>query len=242
MLSAYLDESGTNKQCPVTCVAGLLYEKEDAKRLNRAWKKSLNDAAVKFFHTVEYAHLRGQFKDRDRASSNALYHQLIAHIKKHVSGGVAVISLPEEDYTKCVENSGFYWPHSQYTTCAHVCMLDLRRIARRLRQPQDIDFMIESGHKNSGELKNFTREVLRRGLPGSYHFHDKRALPLLQTADVWAYEMTKLVKDRVNQAKRPMRKSLEILIDGNPNMRIVELGADRYRTMFEHVTLHMLSA
>ena len=120
-------------------------------------------------------------------------------------------------------------------------MLDLRRIARRLGESQKIDFIIESGHKDMGELKQFTKEVLRPHLSGTYQFHDKRNLRALQTADVWSYEMTKLVKDQVNKTGRPMRKSLEILIDRNPNMRILFLGEDRLRKVFEQVTLHMLT-
>jgi hypothetical protein len=53
-------------------------------------------------------------------------------------------------------------------------MLTLRKIAHRLSQPRHIDFIIESGHKDMGELRNFTREVLRPQLPGTYQFHDKR--------------------------------------------------------------------
>jgi hypothetical protein len=46
---AYIDESGTDKESPVFTVAGLLYEKWQAKRLDRLWKKSLTQAGIGFF-------------------------------------------------------------------------------------------------------------------------------------------------------------------------------------------------
>jgi hypothetical protein len=237
MLSAYLDESGTHGESPVMCVAGLLYDRKMLRLLDRQWKNALQKAGVGCFHMKEYCHLQGEFQGKDRRSSDELFHKLIEYIKQYACGGVAVATIPEDQFTACVQESGYVWPWSQYTTCAHICMLTLRSIARRLDRSQKIDFNIESGHKKMNELNRFIREVWHSHVPGTHAFRDKRDLRPLQTADVWAYEITK----RGKEPYRRMRKSLQILIENNPNMRFLPLGPDRLRMVFAYVTNLMLA-
>jgi len=77
MLSAYLDESGTHDGSQPLCVAGVFFDAESRKRLNRRWKKELDRAGISYFHTVEQAHLRGQFAGKTREEVDRLYRALI---------------------------------------------------------------------------------------------------------------------------------------------------------------------
>jgi hypothetical protein len=237
MLSAYLDESGTSGDAPAMCVAGLLYERRKIKQLNKEWKNALAQAGIKIFHTTEAAHLRGEFEGRSREFSNGLYQYLVGLIKKYASGGAVVYTIPKKEFDEFREGK---WAYSQYTTCAHVCMGLLRDTARRLEHKQ-VSFQIESGHEKMGELGAFVKEFYQAKMPyyGPCSFHDKKDLQPLQTADVWAYELGKIARDKMGSSGRPMRKSLEVLIEGDPNKRILILGKDRLQHLFDR-TFEML--
>jgi len=62
MLEAYFDESGTHRGSPVMCVAGYLFDSDQAFRLDQEWGATLADFGLSHFHAVDCAHGKGEFE------------------------------------------------------------------------------------------------------------------------------------------------------------------------------------
>jgi hypothetical protein len=236
MLSAYLDESGTHGNSPAMCVAGLLYTEEAVRQLDQEWKSELEQAGIRYFHAVEEAHLTGAFKGRQRSSIGQLYQRLVGIIKKHALGGMGVYTIPEKQFDKFRQGR---WEYSQYTTCAYICMWMLMEIAKR-HGHERVSFIVESGHKNMGELNTLVKELRGAGwVMEACQFNDKRDLRPLQTADVWAYELAKHASDRLASSTRRVRKSLEALISENLEMQVLILNKERLEYFFDRYSEQM---
>jgi hypothetical protein len=222
MLYAYLDESDPNFES-VFCVAGVLYTREGLERLDAAWGEELRAAGITRFHTVEYAHLRGEFRDRDRASANALYIRLLGIIKENASGSVVVYSIPRNEFD--VFRDEKWRRYSVYTTCSYICIGLLSSFAALIGDRQ-IDCTIEAGYQKMGELCTLIQQQRERGgLPSiaSHNFASKE-IRGLQSADVFAYEYGKRVRDRLDGSERPIRQSLNSLIENEPKYKSIVLN------------------
>ena len=187
MLSAYLDESGTHDASLPMCVAGILYDRAAVRRLDRAWKKELEQAGIRRFHTVEQAHLQGEFKGKDRGFADSLYIRLLGLISKYSCGSMTVCAIPRGEFDLFRKQG---WEHSPYTICPYVCMQSLAVLAQSRMEDDQVAFFIESGHSDMGELNALLRQQRHHGRQGlwSCQFVDKADLRPVQTADVLAYE------------------------------------------------------
>lgn len=209
MLYAYLDESGTEPNSPTLCVASVLYDQEGAKSLDAAWEAELSSAGIQQFHTVDCAHRRGEFEGKTPEFCDVLYRKLVALVVKHTCGSAVAFRIAKEEFNPFL---GREWGFGPYSACAYACMGLIVQIARRLGH-QAVDFTIEMGHLDLNELRNLIEK--RRSVDGwrgmeSYQFRDK-SFRLLSTADVFAYECSKRIKDF---DVRDARKSLLALING----------------------------
>jgi hypothetical protein len=103
-------------------------------------------------------------------------------------------------------------------------MLMLRDIARRLDE-KHLNFTIEAGHKDMGELGSLIKQLSEAGhWEGCTNtFQYKKDLRPLQTADVWAWELRKFGREQILNTGRPLRKSLEVLVGDDPNKRVMVL-------------------
>jgi hypothetical protein len=221
MLSAYLDESGTEGISPMMCVAGFLFTKRNAEALSREWKLVLQRAGVRYFHAVDCCHRRGEFRGKSKEFANDVYRQLVEIIHKRACGGAVIYTLPEKKFDEIRQRLS--WEYSQYTTCAHFCMQLLIRIAKRMNHG-GVDFFIEAGHKNQAELARFVDKLRDQKLiSGNCQFAYKNEIRALQTGDILAYEMAKFLRDLDTAPERPIRKSLEKLVVGSANRKVLEL-------------------
>ncbi len=214
MLYAYLDESDP-QHASALCVAGALYEREGLTTLDEEWKRELEKASINRFHTVEYTHLRGEFKGWDRQVADALYIRLLGILKKNITGSVVVYSLPVGEFDVFREEK--WRKYSPYTTCGYICTGLLCSFADLLND-RNLDVTIEAGHSNMGELNALIEQQRGRGgLPivASCSFSSKEIRPL-QSADVLAYEYGKRIKDMMKTPEKLMRKSLKSVIEGSP--------------------------
>lgn len=217
MLFAYLDESGTDDKSPSMCVGGLLYEEDALRQLDAAWKAELEQMGVRYFHAVEEAHGRGEFEGKDRGRSDKMFRQLVGLVQKHACGGMSIHTIPEREFAAFCEGK---WQYSQYTTCAYICIGTLAELART-RGHNEVSFVIEDGHADAGELRTLITQRKEAGWTGvgACQFLDKRDVRPLQSADLWAYEVVKHHRNRLESPDRKPRKSLMALIEGKPDMR-----------------------
>jgi hypothetical protein len=223
MMRAYLDESGTHGDSLIQCVTGVLYDHRSLTLLNRAWAKELKVAGVERFRVTDFRKTPEEEERDDR-----LYRKLIPIIVKHAQGSVTVLSVSgEKDPFRRWD-----WGFSPYTACSYACMEKLRQIAVRNLGHKELDFVIEDGHKDAGELRQVLKEKLRApgGWPGvhDYRFHGKGPYAI-ETAGILAYELTKCLKD----PNRPLRKSLQALLPE---------GMDRHNNKATYLTESMLES
>ncbi len=97
MMEAYFDESGTHEGSPVMCVAGYLFETEQAKRLDLEWAEALSDFGITHFHAAPCAHGVGEFSVLNSKQRTDLLVRLIGIIKRRMTIGIGV-SVSETDF------------------------------------------------------------------------------------------------------------------------------------------------
>ena len=97
MMHAYFDESGTHASSPVTCVAGYLFESNQALHLDREWREILGKFGLNHFHAVDCAHGKGDFAALSPKQRGELVVSLVGAIKRRMTIGIAV-SLSETDF------------------------------------------------------------------------------------------------------------------------------------------------
>jgi Protein of unknown function (DUF3800) len=231
VLIAYLDESGTDASSPAMCVAGLLYERSCQKKLKRKWKAELNRAGVPYFHMREFAHTQGVYAGKNEAFCLEHHKSLIEILGKYVTAGASLRTIPEKEFDQI---RGERWGHSQYVTCAIICMQFLLHQASKLNLGK-VHFVIANGHDDDGRLARWIDRV--RSIPTimKYHphwsymeecsFHCARAVPGLQAADAFAYEIVKYERGRLETPPRKMRKSLRAILKSTDNWLIKSLDA-----------------
>jgi hypothetical protein len=223
MFSAYFDESYSPGTLPGICVAGVYYDDKARKRLNKQWKGVLERSGIRYFHTVEQAHLRREFAAKTRKQSDAVYQELLAVLRTNALGSVAICHIPDVYAIKHGELNARHpldCPYSPYSICSYICMSMILLTAKSMRQKK-VNFFVEAGADKMNELQALTKrqrveEQAWSTMVASCGFIEKRDAAAIQTADVLAYEYWKrvcdLAKTRDGTIGRDMRKSLESVI------------------------------
>lgn len=114
-MSVYFDESGTHDGSPVCCVAGYLFESEQADRLDKEWIEALTEYGISYFHAVDCAHGIKEFKKLSGKQRKELVIRLVGIIKRRMTIGVAV-SVSDTDFKRLTPPQ---WAGgSPYVVCA----------------------------------------------------------------------------------------------------------------------------
>jgi hypothetical protein len=234
MFSAYFDESYSSDGLPGICVASVFYDDKARKRLNRQWQDVLERSGIRYFHTVEQAHLRGEFAKKTRKEADVVYQHLLGVLRRNALGSVAILYIPHFYTIKQGDLTARHpldCPYSPYTICSYICMSMILPTAKRLRQPK-MNFFVEAGADKMNELKALTKrqraeEKVWTNMVASCQFIEKKDAPSIQTADIFAYETWKRIRDMAKKQAdgiTKMRKSLEsiiVLSENRDNHKIV---------------------
>jgi len=217
MLAGFLDESYTNDGSRIYVVSGILYDRRDVRSLNRRWRKQLRTAGLRRFHTVEQAHLRGEFEGRPRVEADDIYQQFLRMLRFRTRGSVTVCAFPESGFD--ILSPGAI-PLTPYAMSAYACMSRILLLARE--EDEKVTFFIEDGADGARELSRLIRNQKARNdevwTPNleTWQFVQKDAVPAIQAADILAYEISKRVHDlttgQVKGSTRPLRKSLDSIL------------------------------
>lgn len=219
VLKAYFDESGTHEGARITSVGGYLFEPEPLRRFNREWKRALDKAEVEFFHMAEFGHLGGPFKGISMKRANILQATALTTIKRRVRQGF-VVALSEREYRVAATPEWRAWYGSTaYLACVQfICQAVGYYVTREYGPAEPVAYVFEGGAPHMQEAAD--KMVLmstRPDMKASSHFHsgvfaDKKTASALQAADILAWHYCKVLLDTVVDAKRPMRKDLEVLL------------------------------
>jgi hypothetical protein len=146
---AYFDESGTDGKSEVLCVAGYIFLEEDVGPFEVEWKLMLEKYSLRFFHAVECAHGKGDFKALTNEQRSAAQKEAIELTKKYASKGIA-LSIDKAAFPKIGSGSAKIWTTPYTFLCGQV-LYGVRDWANEVGFEGEIEYVFESGAV--GEIK-----------------------------------------------------------------------------------------
>jgi hypothetical protein len=220
MMEAYLDESGTQPGSPAMCVAGYLFEHAQRCALEQEWSYALAEAGVRYFHMGDCVHGVRTFKALPDDRRKALIRTLIGILKERMAWGVAIAVNEQEGNAYISAYPGIeHFLSSAYTLCVMWCVEEIRRwVAAHCAADERVTYCFERGHAKQGEADRFLIRVkqspmLQRHYCYAGHgFAGRKVVCPLQTADLLAWEWCKRYKDLHGPTTRPLRASLQSLL------------------------------
>ena len=220
VLRGYFDAG--KRESGVFTVAGYLFDAAQARKFRREW----NEVFGKFkggLHTTDFFALGGEYKKAglSRDDRDEMVKQAIAIIRNRMICGVAVSCWVQD-----VENHSPKWIKgfkSPYSICSHLAMSSMAIWAVKNKcEKSGIAYTFEAGDRYANEANYMmsnaaTHPEVQYGYQyRSHHFLPKgelEAVPI-QAADFLAWEWSKYFDETFHLEKRPMRKSLGYLLDG----------------------------
>jgi hypothetical protein len=198
ILTAYLDESGTHGDSPVTVVGGMLANAQQWEAFEKAFRKIKRKHGFQIFHTKKFKKRDGDFKGWSHPQQVALMVDLVPITATAFTEGVTV-TLDNKDYEaeyKTGDKPKRLRLDSKYGLCFRNCLLffaleAMKRVYRG-RLPT-LHFVLEAGHKNAGDalrIFNETKaELETKGfyMLGDILFADKDKSDPLMMADFLAH-------------------------------------------------------
>lgn len=192
VVSCFVDEAGTGDE-PNVILAGLVADLNGWLAFNSSWQEQLNEHQVPFAHMVDMKNTRGVFADWDTPRSSKFSRGNLKIIKANCAFGFTV-SLSKQLYHEQyrADFPPKVSPDSAYGLCAReVFGRALTLSADLFGYEGPINFIFESGHKNSGNAAQIFQDLKAHSTEGErYGFFalaDKQRTRPLQGADQIAY-------------------------------------------------------
>jgi len=191
VLVCYLDDSGEEAECIVTC-AGYLSFADEWQKFEAEARDFFNFEGVEYLHTVDLHQRRDQFDGWDTPRTQRFAQNFFSILNRHVGLGfefsVLKTRFKEMKAVHCVKREG-----SAYAFCFKGIV---DRIVKNegflsvIDEPGvDLSFVVEAGNKNNQDIleifKDYRKKDPRRfaGLV----FEKKKTHIALQAADFLAY-------------------------------------------------------
>lgn len=236
MLSAYFDESGTDKKKhKLLTLAGYLSTVERWEKFDIEWQALLDSEGLKYSHAVDMAHFRCQF-ERDNGWNETRRRSFEEKAHKIIKDNVIKafdVSLFWEDYLLLIP---FYRGEAKDVPPAYACLVNMMLLmigkwAKENNRFEPIHYVFERGVDAQGWVSetyaNASKDI---EAAGAFHFasltfaegkkeiNGIRPLSQLQAADMHAYEIHKNREDRYSgrlQKVGKVRGSLANLREGD---------------------------
>lgn len=194
MLEAYFDESQSHKGKPFLCVAGCIFESEQAIVFDEKWRVMLGDFDLPYFRMSACEARAKPFEHLEREVRTAIQGRAARLINEHISHGV-VVSVNPEEYIRITP------PHpliakQPYTFCVHGSFVAVKQMADADKFDGKIAYVFEAGHEHQNETDKLMRYYMNA--PGSidifryqsHSFVGKQDSTPLQAADFLAWHST----------------------------------------------------
>ncbi len=195
ILTVYCDESGTHAGSPCTVLAGFIGCADEWVHFEQEWTKVLRKYSISHIHAKHLWHRQKEFKGWTEEQANYLWADLWYVLQEHKHIFAARTALREEDYRLFYISDGPAPKErldSRYALCFRAFMSFHPAFHRSHFTNGSVNFVLEAGHKNAGDLLRVYQEIKR--LPGRWQdsigtisFGSKRDFPALQAADFLAY-------------------------------------------------------
>lgn len=222
ILEAYFDES-YGSGGPL-CVAGYVFNKTNARSLDKEWRGMLRRWKLPYFRMSACAHYAPPFKDVLRKDQCVeVEKEAIALIRRHALCGVAA-TVDEEVFERVTKRGLIaHLSANPYEFCAWTCALMVRNWAEDSFKggPSSITYFFEAGHQHQNQanvmMDKIAKDERARALSmyAGHAFVEKLDARPTQAADLLAWQWFTDCKRRV-QPKYAPRKDLAALIENKP--------------------------
>jgi hypothetical protein len=248
---AYIDVSCTGARERVFAVAGYLIEDTKALAMDSLWRSSLAEFKLPYFRMVDCAHGNGVFSSFSPAERSEIARRFIELTKGHITVGVACLANPLT-FDDRVMKTDIYGFCLQFCVMPMImCALKFNEASSKAKTP--IAFYFQAGHRNHAKahaylLDNLENEKTYPGYHRDHSYAAKTAIPLLQCADILAWQATKRVKCAVFEKRAP-RKDFESLLEAghkfvyaHTNQHGPLIGLDEFPQRFDAQSVAKLHA
>jgi hypothetical protein len=192
-LIAYMDESGTHDETPITVVAGFIGTTEQWAGLEKAWIELLKEFDLPYFHAHE---IERMWSDRPEIRE----HVKIRFAETAMTAGLTpVFARITEDawrYFNEIEPWAKGWP-SPYHFMFQMTIKGVTQWSRNNANSEPVAFFydramqyVDRAKEIMALLRNDKADLIE--LAASETFADMRNYPGLQAADMFAYELFKV--------------------------------------------------
>jgi hypothetical protein len=220
LLTAYLDESGTDGRSGVVAVAGYVSTAELWDSFQCQWSDFLTKNGINVFHATdliagygEFTNAKGWGKKR-REAALQIADKLIAKYVLHGVGTYTTIADCEKFLPLRDDNGTRKKFSAEYLTSGVMAVNLITSWAEERGYEEPINFVFEDGVKGKGYLLEATKHAKRQSairghLIGEVLFGDKKKLPQLHAADRLAHLFCKslncfLVNENSNEGMREL--------------------------------------
>jgi len=228
ILTAYLDESGTHAGSPVTIMAGIMGNARQWQRFQTEIDRLRRKYRFRFFHAKELKSRSGDFQGWPVEKCLALITDLA---KLTANGLMEGVTFPLNNTAYEAEYRAGEAPRSarfdsKYGLCFRVCLIHLVVEAMRRANPHkplSMHFVLESGHKNSGDAERIfyemAVEIKARGfdLLKTVSFARKEDCDPLLVADFLAHNTFML--EAGSDEQRAHKAKMPVMNGGTPTWR-----------------------
>ena len=211
-------------------MAGFVSTKLLWDAFRREWARALRKEHVAIVHMADLENRRGEFEGWTRERSEAFRGTLfdIIHRRTLAPIGSALVNADWERVMPAHIKAGF---GGSYGWCAEDCAYQAVKWAKRTGTLGKFRYIFEKGTIGHGQIGRIFAEYAADSRwealrIGGYSFEEKKLLPL-QAADLMAYETYKQMCNQVITWKRPMRRSLALLLAGQGAPQIQFYNAER---------------
>jgi hypothetical protein len=216
MLTAYLDDSGTDSSKKVITVAGYLGTVHQWESFNRKWASFLSDYGVKMMRRSDLENFQGEFKGWTPEKRTRFIRRAQSIIRKHTYSAIGQL-LVKADFDSAVPPSVARMMGGPYGFCGYHCLKAVGEWCDNQKYQGGVHYVFEAGTEGHGQLDKMLNAVYKgsdihrkKFRFSGWSFKDKSATPL-QAADVIAYEMLKIGENHIVTKSRKTRASARAL-------------------------------
>lgn len=240
ILTAYLDESGTHDDSPVTVMAGILANAAQWARFEEAFSALQKAYGFRVFHTKKFKRRTGDFKGWNPHKQVALMLDLAKLTEGAFAESVTFV-LDNADYEATYKKGNKprrLRLESKYGLCFRNCLMFfiLEIVKRDLEyygRPPTLYIVLESGHPNWSEVRDIFNETKREirelsgfDILGDINFADKDGRTPLMMADFLAHTTLMATRGALPVApnERPFREPAPPIPPGESGVTHLRFG------------------
>jgi hypothetical protein len=180
VLVCYLDDSGEESE-PIITLAGFMSLYPFWEDFERKAAELFRTEQIKYLHTVDFHHSKGQFDGWHWERKKAFAHEFFAILNKNCGLG-AEFSVIKGTYKKRMLENSLKRANSAFGFCFMGLINRLVKdesVSQLLTAPEiDLSFVVENGHRNNKDLLaifNRAKAHPQGGIFNSIAFEDKES-------------------------------------------------------------------